>query len=136
MVTQHRLRTCPIESCRKALTNSYKLKLHLERFHYNVRNFLCVNCLKTFKSRDSLNRHSFRHREVEAPVDFSLAGARGVALTSKPSEFPLLSRMLKFSLDPELKPYVHIRNEYPFVHDTSRPLLAPISPKNPEPSNQ
>jgi len=120
------MKTCPLPNCHKTLTNSYKLKLHLERYHLNIKRFQCQHCLKAFKSRDSLNRHSFKHRDSPVAVDFSLKGRRAVPVDWQATPLPRLTHMVKYAEDPELRPLVHVLKQYPFVYDTSMPILPQI----------
>lgn len=120
------MKICPLAGCHRSLTNSYKLKLHLERFHLNIKQFQCQHCLKAFKSRDSLNRHGYKHSNTAASVNFALTGARAVAVNKGSTAVPRLTQMVKYAEDPELRPLVHITKMYPFLHDTSMQILPPI----------
>ena len=120
------MKTCPLPNCHKTLTNSYKLKLHLERFHYNIKRFQCQHCLKAFKSRDSLNRHGFKHRDSPVTVNFSLTGPRTMSLDCTGTSIPRLSQMVKYAEDPELRPFVHITKMFPFLYDLSMQILPSI----------
>lgn len=122
------MKTCPLPGCHKSLTNSYKLKLHIERFHMNIKRFQCQHCLKAFKSKDSLDRHGFKHRDSPIAVDFSLTGAKAVHMdSSRLFPIPKLTQMVKNAEDPEIRPLVHILKQYPFPYDTSMPILPPIA---------
>ena len=123
------MKTCPLPDCHRTLTSSYKLKMHMERFHLNIKNFQCPHCLKALKSRDSLNRHGFMHRDSTNSVDFALTGARAMPVDRAATPIPRLSLMVKYAQDPDLRPLVHILKMYPFPHDQSMQILPPITRK-------
>lgn len=120
------MKTCPLAGCHQTLTNSYKLKLHLERFHLNIKRFQCQHCLKTLKSRDSLNKHAYQHRDLLGSVDFTLTGPRAVPVNRAITPIPRLTEMVKYAEDPDLRPFVHIIKMYPYPHDTSLQILPPV----------
>jgi hypothetical protein len=94
----------------------------------NIKRFQCQHCLKAFKSKDSLDRHGFKHRDSPIAVDFSLTGAKAVHMdSSRLFPIPKLTQMVKNAEDPEIRPLVHILKQYPFPYDTSMPILPPIA---------
>lgn len=53
--------TCPFESCGKCYSTSWNLNQHIARFHYDLKQFHCVHCGKSFASKQNLCQHSNIH---------------------------------------------------------------------------
>lgn len=123
------MRICSYPGCAKSLSTAYKLKLHVERCHLNIKRFHCEDCLKDFKSSDSLKRHMFKHRSAELTTEsFELPSDLQDQAQFKNTviEIPRLTRMLRECRDPELRPNSHIVRVYPFVHNAAKEKLPPI----------
>ena len=116
------MKSCPFDECRKTLSTPYKLKLHIQRFHYNLRLYQCLHCLKPFKSNDSLKRHMFCHRQAIPCKDTLVRRiqAFGEVLV------PKLTTMVQNCEDLDLRPMTHIDRVYPFSYHLQRVLLPEI----------
>ena len=113
------MKVCSYAGCSKELSTSYKLKLHVERHHLNIKRFSCRECLKAFKSSDSLKRHQFQHRSAPA-----LPQALGQLIPiGRSFEIPKLTTLVSRCQDPDLRPNAHSVYIFPFPHDTTRIVL-------------
>lgn len=118
------MKSCPFDDCRKTLSTPYKLKLHIQRCHYNLRLYQCMHCLKPFKSNDSLKRHMFCHRQaIPSKSPDSLVRtikAFGEVLV------PKLTTMVQDCEDLDLRPMIHVDRVYPFSYQFQRVVLPEI----------
>ena len=121
------MKTCPFDDCKKTLSTPYKLKLHIQRCHFNLRLYQCIHCLKHFKSNDSLKRHMFCHRHslpCKSPEPQIQTGMPfGEVLV------PKLTTMVQDCEDFDLRPMVHIERVYPFSYHYARVWLPEIRDK-------
>lgn len=117
------MNACPLPNCGKTLSTRYKLKLHIQRHHYNIKRYPCLHCLKSFKSSDSLKRHQMRHRPIEASLPITPSTN---PFTGGLVEIPLLTEMVRMSKDVDLMPGVHVDYVYPFRTDKRLVLLPAI----------
>ena len=118
------MKSCPFEDCRKTLSTPYKLKLHIQRCHYNLRLYQCVHCLKPFKSNDSLKRHMFCHRQAipRKSPDSQVKVVQGFGEVLVPK----LTTMVQECEDLDLRPMTHIDRVYPFSYHFQKVLLPEI----------
>jgi len=117
------MNACPLPNCGKTLSTRYKLKLHIQRHHFNIKRYPCVHCLKSFKSSDSLKRHQLSHQPKEPQMPFNPYVS---PLTEGRVEVPLLTEMVKKSKDVDLMPGVHVDYLYLFKTDNRLILLPAI----------
>ena len=129
IIISDQMKICSYPSCAKSLSTTYKLKLHIERCHLNIKRFRCKDCLKEFKSSDSLKRHTFKHRSAEVAADSLVLPSdhrEVIIYTDESFEIPKLTRMLRECQDPDLRPNSRVLRMYPFVHNATKEILPPI----------
>ena len=117
------MNVCPFSDCQRCLSTRYKLKLHIQRHHYNIKKYICVHCLKAFKSSDSLKRHSLRHQSSPKVSDT----LKSPIFPSSPHiDIPKLTALLVWSKDVDLIPNVHVEKLFPFTSHRSIVILPAI----------
>lgn len=117
------MKVCSYAGCSKQLSTSYKLKLHIERHHLNIKRYSCRECLKAFKSSDSLKRHQFQHRNsVTVPEALGQLIPLGQTF-----EIPKLTSLVSRCQDPDLRPNAHIVYIFPFPYDSTKVVLPAIA---------
>ena len=129
---------CPYDDCEKILSSKFNLQRHIDTCHLRIKRFECEVCFKRFASKQNLREHEFIHEEG----DFDPSCAPQLPTTKAAIEVPQLTSLLKFSSDPQLRPYLHVTRVYPYpvlFQETQIPLIlqfeTPLSPLPPFPSS-
>lgn len=117
---------CTFPGCTKLLSSKYNLKRHIENCHRGYRPHECSICFKRFSSK----QNKLEHVRMEHSYSQTINLGENIKLKGIQEEIkiPMLSSIIKFSLDLDLRPFAKIRKNYMFPFNSQDLILPQINP--------
>lgn len=119
---------CTFPGCTKLLSSKYNLKRHIDYCHRGMRPHECSICFKRFSSKQNRIEHI---RMEHSYSQINERAEKNLQITFQEAiKIPMLSCIIKFSNDPDLRPFAKVRRTYMFPFDQKDYSLPPICPSN------
>ena len=115
---------CTYKDCEKILSSKYNLKRHVESCHQGFRPYECKICFTRFSSKQNKRDHK---RMKHPPSDILIPEKIENKITASNIEILKLSTMVKFSTDPDIRPFAKLERIYIFTDTGQEKNLPRIS---------